>query len=384
MDDNQQSACSKNSFEKTLRVNQAPVAQAGDDVILKCVSDDNDLTVNFDGSSSYDKNKDELTYLWDFGDGTKEEGAKVSHHYKEVGAYEAKLIVKDPSNIGCQTGVDFVSVRLNQAPKANAGEDIVSCSGQDILFDGSDSSQYQKGSIFARWLFGDGQSMSGLRADHVYSKPGKYQATLVLESNLNAMCPQSKATKQININSAPTVTLKAPSSVCTGSAVSFEAASHDADNDTLTYHWSFGDGETSIGSAKMTHEYKQGGHYTVTVIVDDGLGSVCSTALATTTVNVNTPPVADMGPNLSCCVEKEVSFNASASTDADGDSLTYLWDFGDGMKTAGAVTKHAYKQSGQYNVTLTVNDSKNTSCSTSTANFTANVNKAPVAVINIR
>ena len=56
-------------------------------------------------------------------------------------------------------------------------------------------------------------------------------------------------------------------------------------------------------------------------------------------------------------VDLKVSFNASASADADGAILKYHWDFGDGMATHGATSiEHTYTVPGTFKVTLTVTD----------------------------
>ena len=50
-------------------------------------------------------------------------------------------------------------------------------------------------------------------------------------------------------------------------------------------------------------------------------------------------------------------FNASATLDLDGDSLTYEWDFRDGTNASGAVVNHAYAEGKEnYQVYLTVSD----------------------------
>ena len=51
-----------------------------------------------------------------------------------------------------------------------------------------------------------------------------------------------------------------------------------------------------------------------------------------------------------------VDFDASASTDADGDTLSYSWDFGDGNTGSGVTINHIFTVVGEYTVTLTVND----------------------------
>lgn len=52
-----------------------------------------------------------------------------------------------------------------------------------------------------------------------------------------------------------------------------------------------------------------------------------------------------------------VTFDASASNDEDGDTLTYSWDFGDDEGTdAGVDPSYTYADFGSYTVTLIVND----------------------------
>ncbi|MBF0522956.1 MAG: PKD domain-containing protein [Candidatus Omnitrophica bacterium] len=385
IDDNMETVCSAKTVEKTILVNEPPIADAGEKEILKCVSDEKDLVVNFDGSNSRDVNNDELSYTWYFGDGNKSDGVKTSYKYPDVGNYDAKLVVKDNTNIGCGTSVDFVTVRLNRAPKADAGSDIAACPDETIDFDGTNSFVYKKGTVSAKWAFGDGQSVEGLKTMHAYSKPGKYQATLSLDNELNSMCPPSKDTRIITINARPTVDIKAPKSVCSSKEVFFDASSAiDPDGDDLEFYWSFGDGTVLRSGPKVSHIYEQGGDYRVTVIVDDKQGTSCSTATAKVNVKINTPPVADAGPNTVCCVGKEAVFNASASTDPDGDKLFFTWDFGDGTTEKGAVVKHIYKQSGNYTVSLIADDNSGSSCSKSTAGFKAVVNSSPVPVVDIR
>jgi glucose/arabinose dehydrogenase/PKD repeat protein len=52
-----------------------------------------------------------------------------------------------------------------------------------------------------------------------------------------------------------------------------------------------------------------------------------------------------------------VQFTGSSSTDADGDPLTYAWDFGDGGHSSVADPSHSYA-AGSYSATLTINDQR--------------------------
>ena len=70
----------------------------------------------------------------------------------------------------------------------------------------------------------------------------------------------------------------------------------------------------------------------------------------------NLPPTAKAGRDQSATVGQILTFDGSQSGDADGDALSFLWDFGDGHHAMDAATTHAYWGSGTYTATLTVSD----------------------------
>jgi glucose/arabinose dehydrogenase/PKD repeat protein len=68
--------------------------------------------------------------------------------------------------------------------------------------------------------------------------------------------------------------------------------------------------------------------------------------------------VADGSPRAGS-VPLTVQFSGAGSTDADGDPLSYTWDFGDGSPTqAGSEVSHTYTQSGTFTATLQVTDGR--------------------------
>lgn len=73
----------------------------------------------------------------------------------------------------------------------------------------------------------------------------------------------------------------------------------------------------------------------------------------------NNPPVAKATASpLTGNAPLSVSFSASGSTDADGDPLTYSWNFGDGTSASGISASHIYTTKGTYTAIVSVSDGK--------------------------
>ncbi len=56
----------------------------------------------------------------------------------------------------------------------------------------------------------------------------------------------------------------------------------------------------------------------------------------------------------------EIGFSAVGASDADGDALTYNWDFGDGTTGSGATATHRFATAGTFTATVNVTDGKHT------------------------
>ena len=75
----------------------------------------------------------------------------------------------------------------------------------------------------------------------------------------------------------------------------------------------------------------------------------------------NIAPVADANGPYEETPREPIIFDGSDASDADGDFLTYNWDFGDGATGTGTFSFHAYAALGTYIVSLVVNDGTNDS-----------------------
>lgn len=72
----------------------------------------------------------------------------------------------------------------------------------------------------------------------------------------------------------------------------------------------------------------------------------------------HSPIAVATGSNLTGSKPRNASFNAGLSTDIDGDSLSYVWNFGDGSTGTGTSVSHTYNTVGTYTCTLTAYDGR--------------------------
>ena len=72
------------------------------------------------------------------------------------------------------------------------------------------------------------------------------------------------------------------------------------------------------------------------------------------------PNQAPVAAFTSSCDSLACTFDASGSSDAEGDALSYAWTYGDNATGTGVTAAHTYARTGTRNVTLTVDDGKTT------------------------
>ena len=144
----------------------------------------------------------------------------------------------------------------------------------------------------------------------------------------------------------------------------FQSSAYDMDGTVANLAWDFGDSETST-ETDPDHQYDKHGTYTVTLIAEDDDGAKSAEISKIITV-LNSKPIAKISAMpQTVFVGDELEFDGSGSSDADGESLTYTWDLGDGSSGTGKTTKHVYPEKGTYLVTLTVTDESGNEASAS-------------------
>ena len=329
------------------------------------------VPIVFDGSGSSDPDSDPLTYSWDFGDGNTGIGATPSHSYISIGTYSVTLTVNDGSSDSDPVAT-IARVPSNQVPVADAGGPYAAHRNQIIVFDGSATTDADGDTLVYSWDFGDGTSGTGVNPTHSYTASGNYPVTLIVTDGFDNSDPANASV--IITNVAPVANPGGPYSIPVDIPLVLNGGgSSDPDGDSLTYQWDFGDGTSGTGETP-THTYTASNTYTVTLTVDDG---ELESLAATTSVAVGPPnqqPVSDPGGPYSGNKNQAITFDGSASTDANGDALTYHWDFGDGVTafSTSSVIDHVYNSAGIFDVVLVVNDGYEDSLPVATTASVAN------------
>lgn len=140
---------------------------------------------------------------------------------------------------------------------------------------------------------------------------------------------------------------------CADEVCEFDASATTAPGASIdAYAWDFGDGTSGTG-VTAEHAYAQSGTYTVKLTVTTSAGATATTSKTLTVHKPNKAPVADLAVE---CAELECRFDASGSSDPDGQIASVQWDLGDGTAAVDEVVEHAYAEAGTYEVTLTVTD----------------------------
>ncbi|MBN2354876.1 PKD domain-containing protein [candidate division KSB1 bacterium] len=362
------------SFERfKVKVNQPPVAQAGKDVVTAPRK-----PITFDGSASTDPDGLITLFYWEFGDGRTGSGPEVRHSYLNPGTYRAVLRVEDDSDSPCNFTADEITVWVNAAPTAVAGEDMRGSVGQMIRFNGEKSSDSDGEIVAYDWAYGDDAKGSGKFSQHRYASPGKYLVRLTVTDNADVDNSRQSDELEVFINAPPVAIAGKDTKGAIDEPLTFDgSASYDSDGSIILYSWDFGDGSRKEG-VQVTHAYKSSGNYIVSLTVQDDSGTDSDKSSADLKVFVNQSPVANAGPDQLLTVS-EVTFSAAASTDTDGDITKYEWDFGDGTTGTGPTPIHFYNKPGRYQVELTVTDNSGTKNNRASDVMTVVINEKPIA-----
>ena len=339
------------SVSRVVRVDAAPVAEAGPDQFVTA------SVVQFDGGGSTDSDGEVTAWDWAFGDGATATGQRVEHAYARPGTYEVALVVRDDSGAPLNVDRDTMRVTINATPIADAGPPQVVAPGAEVVLSGRASLDPDGEIADYRWSFPDGTEKTGLRVAHAFEAPGLHRVGLTVFDDFPGGAARDESEVLITVNAAPVAVAGPDVLVAPGDSVLFDAGqSYDPDGRLVSYRWEFDDLGSPLEAPTVERAYVTPGVWSAQLIVTDDSGVANGSASDDVTIRVNHAPEAEAGPEVTT-ERLYVEFDGSASSDADGHALIHRWDFGDGSPPAyGARVTHVYPAPGVYPVTLRVDD----------------------------
>ncbi|MDF1883161.1 hypothetical protein JHD49_04345 [Sulfurimonas sp. SAG-AH-194-C21] len=333
-------------------LNSVPVANAGDNQSLSKFS-----TVSLSGSTSSDADGDVITYAWSFTTKPSESNATLSD--KSIvnpsfiadiaGAYVISLVVND-SKIDSVADTVLINIsNSNSKPIAEAGEDKNVLAGNNVVLDASKSFDVDSNSLTYMWSMvsrpeGSTAELSELNIvnpSFIVDIEGSYVFTLMVnDGNLSSdydyisvnaavknIAPIAQAGDNQNVNR--------PTTIPKDTLVQLDGSlSSDANIkvDLLTYKWTLV--SSPSGSLAQlsdstivnpTFNADKDGAYVIQLIAFDGELYSIPGYITVNAKTDNSTPVSDAGVDQVITTPSLVMLNGSASSDADGDILTYTW-----------------------------------------------------------
>lgn len=299
-----------------------PKVDLGADTIHICKGGSKELNA---GNTGYD-------FLWSTGATTQKITVKNSGRYS--------VVVTDP--LGCFT-LDSVFVVVDSLPHTAfstlSGVNYI-CENGSIVFVNSSNIDTSGAPLSYLWEFGDGSVSNEESPAKQYKAAGSYMVSLTAYS---APGCYTKAQKQVIVNSLPVVNFDFGDE-CQLKEIVFTNSSSGVITGNL---WDFGNGDTS-SLVSPVYNYPDSGRYNVTLTVTNNFG--CTGSL-TKPISIFAPGKAGFTTeDAEVCIGNPSVFHNTSMIESG--SMTYKWDFGNGLRSEEANPVISYDIPGSYEVTL--------------------------------
>ena len=337
------------------------------------------LTVTF-YQWSYGGYYGNLTYAWDFGDGTTSDSPDydVVHTYMQAGVYTVSLTVSADGLSDTLTRVNYIGNR--SPPPPVAGFTATPLSGNAPLTVSFIDQSSGSPPLTWSWDLGDGSTSTEQNPVHQYLAPGSYNVTLTV-TNAGGESTESRES-YITVGAVAPLAADFSANTTTGTVPLIVQFTDTSTGNPGAWSWTFERGYSypmigdvriipPYGSATSAEKnpvisYPEPGNYSVSLTVSRT--GETDTITKEDYIQVHPPaPQVDFGAyprEGPAPLEVEFWENVPFSYYYD----EFLWDFGDGTNGTGYWLYHTYTEPGLYDVTLTVTSAYGTN-STTRADF---------------
>lgn len=278
--------------------------------------------------------------IWTFGDGNSDSSNPAPKHvYATAGTYQVTLIAWSADS-SCRDTVTQPVV-IHPPLVSNFLADTV-CFGTSTTFTNTTSGYIDR----LLWLFGDGDS-SRFQPDtsHLYSTPGVYPVTLIVNSS--NICVDS-ITKNIVVNDLPGANFSVTNQ-CQFFGVSPNNTTTviTATLPSLNWSWDFGDGSLEYYTQNPTHNYTVPGNYTIEMIAETPEGCADTVSMP---IVIDPKPEASFTADTACLLHPTTF--TDLSTVSSGNVVAWSWTL-PGTPTSQNTT-YTFPIDGTFPITLTV------------------------------
>jgi RHS repeat-associated protein len=229
----------------------------------------------------------------------------------------------------------------NSLPIANAGRDQSANSGQTVTLNGSDSTDADRDILQFKWtvitrpeastaVLVNPQSVTPSITAYV---PGIYVIQLIVSDSETSSVADAATISISSVNTLPVADAGVDQTGLVAERITLDASgSSDADGNILTYSWLIVNAPPGSNAAlndptlvRPTFDADLASLYEVELFVNDGEDNSPADRVSINIDILNTRPIANAGLDQSVFVNDLVQLDGSASTDVDGDPLTWLW-----------------------------------------------------------
>ncbi|WP_128478664.1 PKD domain-containing protein [Halorussus pelagicus] len=323
-------------------------------------------SVAFDGSASSD-NVAISRYEWDL-NGSAASGDTAERTFSSPGEKTIRLTVTDRLG-NTDNATKRIEIVETDDPEASASADPTTVeAGAPIPLNGTQSSDGTGVVESYEWRApgGDVADPDANETSVTFESAGDYRVNLTV-TDTHGNTDTDGVNVTVTNATTPTidsVSVEEGEELSVGGALDASASASD-ESTPLTYEWLFrqgGDTDSATGESVRYEGFDQQGSATVELVVTDAAGQRNSTGEIG--VQVTDKPSAALSVTNETRVGESVTFDASNSTDASGESpvAEYRWDFdGDGEiedNTTGenATATHEYGSADTYEAAVTVAD----------------------------